>query len=84
MVTINPPTNKAEWKVSGFAMANYCNSQDDLSCIIRKFGKIILLFFSLYEAHIPNLQGAPSLVKCNLGRGQGSVVRSTDYADYTD
>ena len=50
--------------------ANYCNSQDDLSCIIRKFGKIILLFFSLYEVHILNLQGAPSLVKCNLGRGQ--------------
>ena len=50
--------------------ANYCNSQDDLGCIIRKFGKIVLLFFSLYEAHILNLQDSRSLVKGNLVRGQ--------------
>jgi len=51
--------------------ANYCNSQDDLGCIISEFGKIILLFFSLYEAHILDLQGAPSLVKCNFGERIG-------------
>ena len=51
--------------------ANYRNSQDDLDCIIRKFGKIILLFFSVYETHILNLKGASSLVKRNLGKDSG-------------
>ena len=52
--------------------ADYCNSQDDLGCIIRKFGKIVLLFFGFYEAHVSNLQVVEFLVKCNLGRGQGA------------
>ena len=63
--------------------ANYCNSQDNLSRIIRKFGKIILLFLSFYEAHILNLQGAVSIVKCNVrrertGEGQWSGIRGRE------
>ena len=50
--------------------ANYCNCEDDLSCIIREFSKIILLFFGFYETYVLNLQASELLVKCNAGRGQ--------------
>jgi len=61
--------------------ANYCNCKDDLGCIIRKFRKIILLFFSLYETHFLNLLAVEFLVKCNLGRSQGkdSGRKRTDW-----
>ena len=63
--------------------ANYCNSKDDFGCIIREFRKIILLFFGFYEAYFLNLQAAPFLVKCNMGKRQTptqspSAVRLVD------
>ena len=50
--------------------AYYRNCEDDLGCIIREFGKIILLFFGFHEAHVLNLQTAEFLVKWNVGRGR--------------
>ena len=54
--------------------ANYGNREDDLGCIIRKLGKIILLFFGFYEAHVLNLEVVEFLVKCNLMVGRKSSV----------
>jgi len=59
--------------------ANYCNSQDDFGCIIRKFSKIILLFFGFYEAHVSNLQVVEFIVKCNLERGWRTDVTPVEF-----
>ena len=50
---------------------NYCNSQDDLCRIIGKFGKIVLLFFSLHEAHGLNLQGDTIPCQAQFGERVG-------------
>jgi len=62
--------------------ANYGNCEDNFGCIIREFSNIILLFFNFYEAHILNLQGAASLVKCNVGRERSEeLMTDTDFAN---
>ena len=45
--------------------ANYSNCEDDFSCIVREFSKIIFLFFGFYKAHVSNLPNAAFVVKNN-------------------
>lgn len=56
--------------------ANYCNSQDNLSYIIRKFSKIVLLFFGFYEAHVLIYRLWNSLSSAIWGKDRG---RGKDY-----
>ena len=53
--------------------ANYSNCEDDFSCIVREFSKIIFLFFGFYKAHVSNLPNAAFVVKYNRSGGVFAV-----------